>query len=935
MMVVFSFNRSLVAMFALFSHIKRLTSRHKSATSVPHMTHGGKKVETSPIFKQENEQEKKHDVERQRKQFLTELQQIAHDEAAVVALLLACDFADGRLQAAQHVHTQQALTQVRNAMRNHDRRVAKLVQSKLDLMQHAAQMRQKMQDCIQQAEQLATQEQILANQVNQLDKQRGAAGAAGTAGAVGAVGAVGTAGALDDMPELLARYQQVRALVEQKFQAQTQLQRQTLDLLQQLRDQAASLAALENGVQEESAQLVMENLAQQEARMAAISNHPMQASLPKNLLADCVSAFQSCHQLLQQRMTAIHAEKQKNADQIQEVDKVAAKSTSDVLAEAQTVPEHHHQDIEVIQDGHRNAVQTQNETNPVSTPHSDMSSKEVSAALQAFEEALEQGSVQNAKRYDRQLRDAEAAMDVLDAKQRERLLKLRTELNHLLAWAKWGGNVSRDELIRAVEELATENLAASQLAKKITALRERWKEMERLSGAASQELWARFDAACNTAYAPAAQYFQQQAEERKANLALAEQFLITMQEQADALLSTEANWKACAQFCQTQLTAWKKIGHVDRKQRTRLDATFESLFQRIWQPLQARRAEEILSRQTMIEEVAALDAQQRGALDQLRQLQERWQKQAAQVPLKRQDEQRLWEAFRAACDAVFAQRKQFAATADAQRLQNRVNRQALCEALEQTLSALNAAISNASLQDVAQVEQSGNRMKEAQKLAAVQWRELGAVPKADEAALEQRFQQINANIKNSLSTWQARKKSVQKVQSLKALQLCWQLENALQNFRDDVLNEQSALEMEALYQKLMQEWSAIHASGKSAIVQQLASRFTAGIKLFQSCIQERRQLPQSQQYVAALVSNQAIFDADLLRLEILCGVDSPSELAKERLHLQVEVLQASLKNGQSAQYKHAVFGDLLKLPVQLDAGRQARFEKMMAQYEMN
>jgi enamine deaminase RidA (YjgF/YER057c/UK114 family) len=912
-------------MFAFFSQIKRLTSRDKPAPATINSkanSHGKTSDASSNLSSELSSKKKQNEVELQRKQFLTELAQNIHDEAAVLALLLRCDFADGRLQAAQHIHSHEALLQVRNAMRNHDRRVAKLMQGRLDIMQHAAQMTQQMQACVEQARQLAMQEQILANQLNQLDKQRE------------------SLGALPDMPDMLdlvAQYEQARAQVEQKFQAQTLLQRQVLDLLQQLRDTASAISTQDATLHADQFKQFSDSVAQHEAALAVITAHTLRASLPKNLLADCVAALQNCHQQLSVLEKNLAQQKIDIASVI--IPAVTENLAANMQTGSDTAPSQHDENEDILASSAATVATAEDITAPLMplmSVNQAMSRAEIDTALHAFEDALEQGSVQNAKKHDRQLREVDASASSLRPQQRERLLRLRAELNHLLAWAKWGGNVSRDELIKAVEDIATENLAASQLAKKITTLRERWKEMERLSGAASQELWARFDAACNLAYAPAALYFQQQADERKANLGLAEQFLSAMQEQAATLLQMEANWKAYAQFCQNQLAEWKKIGHVDRKHRARLDTAFETHFQSIWQPLQARRAEEMISRQAMVEAVAALDAQQRSAIDSLRQLQERWQKQAAQVPLKRQDEQALWEKFRAACDAVFAQRKQFAVTADTQRQQNLSSKQALCEQLEQALVEFDTAISNAALSDVAdvaKVEQYSSTVKEAHKAANLQWKELGAVPKADDAALEQRFQQISANIKNSLSTWQARKKSVQKVQSVKKLQLCWQLENAILSLSKYEQDMQSAPQFEELHQSFTQSWEGLRANGKNNIAQPLEQRFTTGIKVLQLSAQQGLQAQQSQQYLMALQSNQHSFDADLLRLEILCSIDSPAELAKERLHLQIEVLQASLRNGQSEQYKLTVFHDLLRLPAQLDVGRQARFEKIIAQFE--
>ena len=61
---------------------------------------------------------------------------LAGDEAAAVELILNSEFADVRLAAAEHVTSQAALEKVQQAVRNSDRRVAKLVQGRLDAIRH-------------------------------------------------------------------------------------------------------------------------------------------------------------------------------------------------------------------------------------------------------------------------------------------------------------------------------------------------------------------------------------------------------------------------------------------------------------------------------------------------------------------------------------------------------------------------------------------------------------------------------------------------------------------------------------------------------------------------------------------------------------------------------------------------------------------------------
>ena len=103
-----------------------------------------------------------------------------------------------------------------------------------------------------------------------------------------------------------------------------------------------------------------------------------------------------------------------------------------------------------------------------------------------------------------------------------RLAHARDELKRLSDWARWGGNVSREELIKAVEHLGTQNLAMGELAKKVGSMRDRWKSLDTLSGSAPKSLWERFDAACSATYAPAAAHFKHLADERHTNAAKAE-----------------------------------------------------------------------------------------------------------------------------------------------------------------------------------------------------------------------------------------------------------------------------------------------------------------------------------------------------------------------------------------------------------------------------
>jgi hypothetical protein len=132
---------------------------------------------------------------------------------------------------------------------------------------------------------------------------------------------------------------------------------------------------------------------------------------------------------------------------------------------------------------------------------------------------------------------------------------------------------------------------------------------------------------------------------------------------------------------------WSRLGTIDRKEKRKLDQTFDKVLAGMLAPLSEQRKIEASKREQLIVEAEALDPSDRHTLDQLRRLQERWQEQAKALPLERKVEQALWQRFRAACDAIFAKRKESAHAADHERKAHLHAREAICKELEEPPSA--------------------------------------------------------------------------------------------------------------------------------------------------------------------------------------------------------------------------------------------------------
>jgi hypothetical protein len=513
--------------------------------------------------------------------------------------------------------------------------------------------------------------------------------------------------------------------------------------------------------------------------------------------------------------------------------------------------------------------------------------------LDAMEAALQQGSLGTAAELDKVLKDTRHDKGMrLNAAQVERLAQVRAELKRLSDWARWGGNVSREELIKQVEALPVQQLAMSELAKKVGSMRERWKALDSLSGAAPKSLWERFDAACTAAYAPAAAHFRHLADERHSNAARGQVLIAEATAEIARLEAGEVDWRHLAGTVQRLRLAWSHLGAIDRKEKKRLDHQFSDALNTLQGPLEQQRKTEMSRREELIEEAAAIDGHDRHAIDALRALQQRWQEQARALPLERKAEQALWQRFRAACDAVFVQRKESAHAADAERRAHETVKEAICARLEEAAPAATPAT-------------AGKLLRE----AAAEWHAAGPVPRAHEPRIDKRYHAAIALVQHHADVARREAGLAQAGTLLERLRLVQALEAAVLSPEE---NSAAAADWSARWEAL----PALDADYERLLkdrVEQALDALASG----------------REAYARKLEQNGATLLHELLRLEIAAGIDSGPEFARERLKLQVEVLQSSLKSGHKPASRGAELRQLIALPALADARTTSRIEHLL------
>jgi hypothetical protein len=798
------------------------------------------------------------------------------DEAAAVEFILQCEFSELRLAAAEFVHSAAQLERVHGAVRNTDRRVAKLVQSRLEAIRHHEAEVRRGQAAIEQAQALLKDELLTPNHVAELDRKW----------------------SVIQAPELVEAFQAVRAELGKRLEAQVALQRAMIDRLAALRQlETAGLTAAE----------MSERLAGMARDQAAALDAPEHVSLPRSLVAE----FGAEHvrltaglAVLEQGQAALAAREAALAEWHEQA---AASLNPETLRRAW-------QRLPALPEGAAGALLQRRFDELLATiPQEVKKPREPAAAapgaekrrgadqhfldtLDAMEAALQQGSLGTAAELDKVLKDTKGDKGMrLTAAQADRLAHVRAELKRLSDWARWGGNVSREEMIKQVEALPTQNLAMSELAKKVGSMRDRWKTLDSLSGAAPKSLWERFDAACTAAYAPAAAHFRHLADERHANAARGQELIAEATAEIARLEAGEAEWKHVAGTVQRLRTAWSHLGAIDRKEKKRLDHQFTDALNTLQGPLEAQRKAEMAKREELIEEAAAIDGHDRHAVDALRALQQRWQEQARTLPLERKAEQALWQRFRAACDAVFAQRKESAHAADAERRAHETAKEALCARLEEAAPAATPAT-------------AGKLLRE----AAAEWHAIGPVPRAHEARIDKRYHAAVALVQHHADVARREAGLAQAAALRDRLRLVQEVEAAVANLEDD----------RAPGADWRARWSAL-APLDADTERALAARFEAAL----SALGSGREA-----YAHQLEQNRAQLLHDLLRLEIAAGIDSGPEFARERLRLQVEVLQSSLKSGHKPAGHAAELRQLIALPALADARTASRIEHLLVRH---
>lgn len=196
--------------------------------------------------------------------------------------------------------------------------------------------------------------------------------------------------------------------------------------------------------------------------------------------------------------------------------------------------------------------------------------------------------------------------------------------------------------------------AWEDMTRTIVGLQEEWRKLGFAPKKMNRQLFARFRQSCDTFFAAKAEFYRATREELAANLAHKQRLADRAEE-----LKESTDWrKASDEFIEMQ-KEWKGIGAIPKKYSDALWARFTAACDYFFDRKKkagsgARQAEvaNLRAKREIIGELSALlnDAENKDdAIKAMRDLQRKWQE-IGHVPFREKD--KLYEAFRSACDAV-------------------------------------------------------------------------------------------------------------------------------------------------------------------------------------------------------------------------------------------------------------------------------------------
>jgi DNA repair protein SbcC/Rad50 len=285
---------------------------------------------------------------------------------------------------------------------------------------------------------------------------------------------------------------------------------------------------------------------------------------------------------------------------------------------------------------------------------------QVKAQIKHFASAVEAGDLQKARELERTLDARKSEFgELLHTSDKRHLGDAKAKLGKLLGWERWSANKHRMELCEEAEALPARALHPDALQAKITELKARWAELDRLDGldeeaAKALGIGKRFRALCFAAVKPAQGYFDKRKEVRKEKQAETQ----TLIDAAESVLAKGdgADAKAILDARSDLSERMRNLDQLEPKARAEMSKRIRTINDKLSDLLRNQRMQAEAEKRKLLAKVRRdlIGAEAHVAVSVAKAAQMEWKK-LARADRKVEDE--LWAELRGLVDPHFEQFK--------------------------------------------------------------------------------------------------------------------------------------------------------------------------------------------------------------------------------------------------------------------------------------
>ncbi len=415
-------------------------------------------------------------------------------------------------------------------------------------------------------------------------------------------------------------------------------------------------------------------------------------------------------------------------------------------------------------------------------------------------------------------------------------------------WRQWANKNKKEELCRNAEELDNES-DLETIEKRVKELQKQWRASGAVYGRVSQSLWKRFQHACNRNYQRCQPFIKEKKQKQRQMLNRKEEICREAEQLADSTA-----WQKTASILQALQTEWKSLdAGPGRGREKRLYHGFRKSCNHFFARRSAyfkehdhERRQNLSTKEDLCilaETLADEPRLQHGR--KFRELQDQWKKTGA---APRNQEEKIWKRFRAACDRYFD-------WLETQRQENAAAKQALCREALEICNNLDSA------------EKLGETDEALEKIKSG-WQQIGPVYKEQEQCLQNEFQR-------ALDIFYAFRQECYAARDRQRLENLARKE-ALVERAEQIAGEPSSPEAAAELKELQKQWQTIETAPREH-EKILFQNFQAACNAYFGGKRHEVEKNQRQR-----LDNQKKKERLLLELENIVGISHSNEEGMEK-----------------------------------------------------